>query len=212
MSSTLELSGQAVLWSVAPDERAAALASRPLLVLMHGRGSDENDLFALAPLLPPEAVVASLRAPLSLGPAYSWFSNAEPGLPSPLAAGDATEAVLRWLDRTGHVGATWLLGFSQGGAMVTQLLRFAPQRFEKFVNLAGFSIDGELPADGTLETLRPPLFWGRDPADPVIPQDAVERTAAWLPAHTTLTQREYRGIGHSISREEMNDVVAFLRG
>lgn len=210
MTSALEIADSAVLWSVPAEHRGAALASRPLLVLMHGRGSDENDLFALTPVLPPEAVVASLRAPLPLGAAYSWFPVAQPGLPSPHAAADATMAVLDWLDRVGHSGPTWLLGFSQGGAMVTQLLRFDAQRFDKFVNLSGFSIHGELPNDGSLETLRPPLFWGRDPADPVIPRDAVERTASWLPGHTTLTKREYPGVGHSISREELDEVNAFL--
>ncbi len=212
MTSTLPLSAEAVVWSVSSAGRAEALAGRPLLVLMHGRGSHEHDLFALAPLLPAEAVIVSLRAPLPLGDNFSWFPVADPGLPSPVAAASATEAVLDWLDTVPAAGPVWLLGFSQGGAMVTQLMRFAPERFSAYVNLSGFSVAGELPGDAALETTRPPLFWGRDPADPVIPAAAVERTAEWLPTHSTLTAREYRGIGHSISREELEDVNVFLRG
>jgi phospholipase/carboxylesterase len=210
MTSTLAISDSAAAWSVPRAERAEALASRPLLVLMHGRGSHEHDLFALAPLLPAEAVVVSLRAPLPLGPAFSWFPVAEPGMPSPVAAAAATDAVLEWLDTVETAGPIWLLGFSQGGAMVTQLLRFAPERFSAYVNLSGFSISGELPADESLESLRPPVFWGRDPADPVITASAIERTDGWLPSHSTLTKREYPGIGHSISREELDDVNRFL--
>lgn len=211
MSSSLSISARAAVWSVSEIDRSDALSTRPLLVLMHGRGSHEHDLFALAPLLPPEAVVVSLRAPLPLGDNFSWFPVAEPGMPSPVAAAAATEAVLEWLDTVGAPGPIWLLGFSQGGAMVTQLLRFAPERFAAYVNLSGFSIGGELPGDARLETLRPPVFWGRDPADPVITRAAVDRTDEWLPAHSTLTKREYPGIGHSISREELADVSAFLR-
>jgi phospholipase/carboxylesterase len=211
MTSTMAIADETVVWSVSAAGRAEALATRPFLVLMHGRGSHEHDLFALAPLLPAEAVIASLRAPLQLGDNFSWFPAGDPGLPSPVAAAGATEAVLEWLDTVPSAGPVWLLGFSQGGAMATQLIRFAPERFTATVNLSGFSIAGELPGDATLEALRPPVFWGRDPADPVITQAAVQRTAGWLPAHSSLTMREYAGIGHSISRDELDDVNLFLR-
>ncbi len=45
-----------------------------LLVLMHGVGSNEQDLFGLARLMPPQFHVLSLRAPYVLSPdAYAWF-------------------------------------------------------------------------------------------------------------------------------------------
>lgn len=210
MSSFLALDPHAVVWSVPEADRAAALASRPLLVLMHGRGSHEQDLLSLAPLLPPTAVIASVRAPLPLGDGFSWFPMGEPGFPSRVAADAAVQALLEWLDTVPAAGPIGLLGFSQGGAMAMHLMRHAPERFAAYVNLAGFVIPGELPADARLESLRPPVFWGRDPADPVIPSTAVDRTTDWLPTHSTLTTRLYAGIGHSISREELDDVNTFL--
>ena len=45
-----------------------------LLFLLHGVGSNEKDLFGLAPQVPPNFHVISLRAPNTLGPgAYAWF-------------------------------------------------------------------------------------------------------------------------------------------
>ena len=45
-----------------------------LLVLMHGVGSNEQDLFGLAPYVPENFHVLSLRAPYAMGPsAYGWF-------------------------------------------------------------------------------------------------------------------------------------------
>lgn len=45
-----------------------------LLVLMHGVGSNEQDLFGLAPYVPPQFHVLSLRAPFAMGMgAYAWF-------------------------------------------------------------------------------------------------------------------------------------------
>ena len=55
------------------------------------------------------------------------------------------------------------------------------------------------------------MFWGRGTDDPVIPRVAVDRTQAWLPAHSTLTERIYEGMGHSVSQAELADIVSFLR-
>jgi phospholipase/carboxylesterase len=210
MPSALTVDPSSVVWSIPEAGRAAVLAERPLLVLMHGRGSHEHDLFALAPALPDETVVASLRAPLALGDAFTWFPPGPSGDPSRAAADAAAIAVLEWLDTVPAAAGIGLLGFSQGGVMAIHLMRHAPERFAAYVNLAGFSVAGELPSDARLESLRPPVFWGRDPADPVIPAAAVERTAEWLPSRSTLTARLYPGIGHSISREELDDVNGFL--
>ena len=57
---------------------------------------------------------------------------------------------------------------------------------------------------------RPPFFWGRDKADLVINDDAMEHTEEWLHEHTQLTARTYPGMGHAISTAEMVDVSAFL--
>ena len=56
-----------------------------------------------------------------------------------------------------------------------------------------------------------PVFWGRGTADTVIPPSAINRTQAWLPGHSTLTERIYEGMAHSISQQELGEVVTFLR-
>src|SRR5689334_2129116 len=46
----------------------------PLLILLHGYGSNEQDLFGLAPYLDPRFLILSLRAPYELMPGgYAWF-------------------------------------------------------------------------------------------------------------------------------------------
>ncbi|MBC7518739.1 MAG: hypothetical protein H7248_07660 [Microbacteriaceae bacterium] len=215
--TALTLDASAVVWSVPLADIATALTESPLLVLMHGRGSYEHDLAGLMPLLPTGIVFASVRAPITVGPSsYSWFNDGQPGMPSAEAADAAVDATLGWLDDLAAGGlltpetAIGVLGFSQGGAMAVHLMRRAADRFVSYVNLAGFSIPGEWPGDEQLKQSLPPLFWGRDPADPVIPLSASQRTAEWSPLHSTLTDREYFGIAHSISREELDDVSGFL--
>lgn len=198
----------AVLWSAAPADRV----DRPLLLILHGYGSHENDLFSLAPHLPLQPSIAALRAPLPAGQGWSWFPLGVPGEPVGVALDAAALGILHWLDALPEQPTSiGLLGFSQGGAMTMQLMRHAPERFAFAVQLSGFIASGTHPGDARLAELKPPVFWGRGTLDSVIPEAAVARTQDWLPAHSTLTERIYEGMGHSISQTELGDMVTFLR-
>ncbi|WP_439564679.1 alpha/beta hydrolase [Microcella sp.] len=207
MSAMQLIDESAIIWSAPAEERAG----RPLLVLLHGYGSHEGDLFGLSPHLPLQPVIASVRAPLRAGPGFAWYGldGATPESRSE-GADAAARGLLHWLDSV-PATSVGLLGFSQGGAMSIQLLRHAPERFAFAVSLAGFVVRGEAPADERLAALAPPVFWGRGTHDTVIPAAFIDDTQAWLPRHTTLTERIYEGLGHSVSEAELADVLTFLR-
>lgn len=199
---------------MAENGRTEHSADARLLVLLHGYGSHEGDLIELAPWLPDDLTMVALRAPIDLGEGYSWM-NVQ-GSPQQLIAGGiaAAETVLDWLDTFiaswGTPVSTSLLGFSQGSAVSTELLRLSPDRFESAVVLSGMSLPGDRPGDAALAARRPPVFWGRDLEDPVIPEAFIDQTLIWLPEHSTLTERLYTGIGHGVSSAELADVSAFL--
>lgn len=204
----IDFDPDAVLWSAKPGERDG----RPLLVMMHGRGSDETDLFALASELPAEFVIASLRAPLPEGGGWSWWETVVSGNPDAERVDAAAAAVTTWLDALPFTPARiGTIGFSQGGAMATHLLRRDVARIAFAVNLAGFAIAGEQEGDAALALSRPPVFWGRGDADALFTPEIVARTEPWLAAHTSAEVHLYPGLGHSISREELEDVAEFLR-
>jgi phospholipase/carboxylesterase len=199
-----------VLWSAAADARAG----RPLLVMLHGYGADERDLFGLVPFLPEGFVVAAVRAPLAPpwpAPGYSWYPIEGLDGRDPDAVTTAASRLLTWLDASAPTdGAVGLLGFSQGAAVALQALRLAPERFAFAVNLSGYAAPGELPRDPELAAARVPVFWGRGSRDDVIPAFLVEHTAQWLPAHADLSGRVYPGLTHSVSEPELDDVRVFL--
>ncbi|WP_130176655.1 alpha/beta hydrolase [Cryobacterium sp. SO1] len=198
----------AVLWSAAAADRVG----RPLLLVLHGYGSTEGDLFSLAPHLPLQPTIAALRAPLPAGQGWSWFPIGVPGEPVGDALDAAALGIIEWLDALPEQPASiGLLGFSQGGAMTLQLMRHAPERFAFAVQLSGFIASGTHPGDTRLAEVKPPVFWGRGTVDPVIPEAAVARTQAWLPGRSSLTERIYEGLGHSISQAELGEIVTFLR-
>ena len=206
MSENLTIDDTATLWSTQATERM------PLLVLLHGYGADENDLFGLVPYLPEGIAVASVAAPLSPPwpmPGRSWYpiEGLDGRDASHVTA--AAEALLRWLDQTGAEKIA-LLGFSQGGAVSVQALRLAPERISAAIVLSGYAAPGDLPRDPELQELRRAVFWGRGTHDDVIPPELIAHTAHWLPAHSDLSGRVYTGLTHSISEEELRDVTQFL--
>ena len=203
----MRIDASAVLWSAPERERAG----RPLLVLLHGYGSHEGDLFSLAPGLPLDPVIAAVRAPLLAGPGHAWFTLG-PDIPIEEQGGAVDEsaaAVLEWLDTTEST-SIGLLGFSQGGAVALQLLRLQSERFRYALALAGFVVGAEHPGDAALAAVRPPVFYGRGTIDDRIPASTVALTESWLPQHTTPTIRIYEGLGHGISNAELKDVNAFI--
>ncbi|HET7725546.1 MAG TPA: dienelactone hydrolase family protein [Propionibacteriaceae bacterium] len=199
------------------SDLAALTSAEPLTgpvvaLLLHGFGSSEADLAGLAPHVMPGLPWASLRAPIVLGRgSYAWFRIGTPGDPELAPVDAAVQTVWDWVDahldpETRVVG----IGFSQGGVMASELLRTRPERVAATVVLGGFVQSAERPGDAHLAELRPPVFWGRGSEDRVIAPDAVARTEAWLPAHSTLTGRVYSGLAHGISAEEASDVAAFV--
>ena len=191
---------------------AAERAGTPLLVALHGVGSNERDLLGLAPALPAAWTVASLRAPMPWGPGWSWYPLGTPGSPALEPVDEAVAGVLDWIDSVAaehpRIG---LLGFSQGGSMALQLLRARPGAFAFAVSLSGFVVPGVADSrDEAVAAVRPRVFLVHGDLDPVIPPEATARTQAWAAAHTDLTDRSYAGLPHAVSAEELADVAAFV--
>lgn len=210
MTEALVLDADAVLWSA----DRAALAGRHLLLLLHGYGADEHDLYPLRAYLPEAFVVASLAAPLAPpwpAPGRSWYPIEGLDGRDPSHVTRAAESVIAWADaHAAGAASIGLLGFSQGGAVSLQAMRLAPRRFSYAVNLSGYVTPGELPRDAELAELRPPVFWGRGTNDDVIPGFLVEHTTQWLPERVDLSGRVYQGLTHSVSEAELADVRTFL--
>ncbi|WOP19824.1 alpha/beta hydrolase [Raineyella sp. LH-20] len=191
-------------------------AERPgttLVVALHGRGSDESSMLALAALLPESATLVAPRGPIPVGGGWTWFENKGIGRPLEASIKETAAALLAWLatveqDHTRVV----LLGFSGGTAMSGGLLFSAADRFAGAVLLSGtLPWDAGLDApEGLLSGM--PIFWGNDPADPVIPADLMSRSHRWLveDSGAALEDRSYPGMGHGISAEEARDISTFL--
>ncbi len=148
-------------------------AGEPLgaLVLFHGRGADEHDLFPLLDALDPERRLLGLtpRGPLSLPPGGAhWYAFGGLGTPDPGTFAPTFDAVAEWLDDLEIPAARTVLGgFSQGAAMTYALgLGEGRPRPAGIVAISGFmpSVPG-YPLDFTQP---PPAAIAHGTRDPVI--------------------------------------------
>jgi len=194
----------------------------PTLVLLHGYGSNEHDLVSALPivgaLLPDiSAKVLAVRGFFDIPGRpgrYSWFPGqvwVQPGQPGIAATADRLAGLV-----AEHTDSAVWLGFSQGMCAAIAVLRRRPRLFRGLVGLSGFSFDAEQQADNWLADevsagRGVPAFYGRDPADPAIPDYASAWALGFLREHTRLEERTYPRMGHSLSMEEISDVVQFLR-
>ncbi len=184
-----------VAWP-APDDPAT-----PLVVLLHGRGSDERDIIGLADHLPTGPSYAAVRAPIAEGGGYAWFANRGVGRPVAASLSETTAWFRAWLDRTADPSRpVVLIGFSGGAAFAGGLLLATPERFA-----GGAILYGTLPFDagvpttpGRLEGVPVLVAQGED--DHVIPRELLDATWSYLHDDAGAELRAERGPGgHGIT-------------
>jgi len=201
---------------------AAATTPRPwLLVLMHGVGSNEQDLFSLAPQIPERFHVLSLRAPFRMGPgAHAWFDfsiepNGERTINEPQETQSralAAEAIESASAQLGIPPERVVVGgFSQGGIMALSLLLTRPVLMQAAMVWHGRLLGQVAPLAAPPDALRGKQMWlSHGTHDNVIPlanAQAIAHHMAALPV--TLTYREFPG-AHEIRPSELTATVAWL--
>jgi phospholipase/carboxylesterase len=189
------------------------------LVLMHGRGVDENDLFPLLDLVDPDHRLEAFtpRAPLQ-PPGHTgnhWYVVERVGYPDK-ATFDSTYGVLgSWLEAVAEetgvpTERTVLGGFSQGGVMAYAMgLGAGRPRPAAIVALSCFvpAVEG-WKADFT-DRADLPVFHSHGAADPIIGVEFGRAAAELLQGKVALNYREHSG-GHTIDPRafaEMRELV-----
>jgi len=198
--------------------RPAAGEPEGLLVLFHGRGANEHDLFPLLDLLDPQRRLLGVtpRGPLSLPPGGAhWYAVHEIGYPDPGTFLPTYRAVAEWLDglaeETGIVPERSVLGgFSQGAVMTYALgLGLGRPRPAALVALSGFipTVEG---FDIDLSAPLPPVAIGHGTYDNIIAvefgREARDRLTA---AGAEVTYRE-SPIRHGIDPGFLDELVPWV--
>jgi phospholipase/carboxylesterase len=196
-------------------ERPAAADPEGALVLLHGRGADEQDLFPLLDALDPERNLHGYtpRAPLSLPPGGAhWYHVPRVGYPDPETFRQGYDALTEWFDALPFPPERIVLGgFSQGAVMSYALgLGKGRPRTAGLLAMSGFipTVDGWEP---DLEPPFPPIAIVHGAYDPVIPVDFARQARATLEAAGAEVLYREAPVEHSIDPSwvpELRGVVA----
>ena len=189
--------------------RRPARAKRgPFVVLLHGHGVDERDIFPLGEIFPHDATIAALRGPIADAEGgFRWFAHHAVGRPLAESLADGIAYVEAWLGAQ-DARSVWLVGFSGGAQMAGALLASSPQRYAGVAMLHGtLPFDAGIPLDaGRLAGCN--VFYGYGDADDVIPRALVNRSRAYLSAESG-AHAEIHGYraAHGIAAAEERDVA-----
>ncbi len=183
--------------------------ARAAMILLHGRGASAEDIMTVAAELTQPGF--AYLAPQAAGNA--WYPNPftaplesnEPYLSSAL---ETVETLLARVEETIPAKRVILLGFSQGACLT---LEFAARHARRYGGVVGLS-GGLIGPDGTPRDYPggfdgTPAFLGCSDVDPHIRADRVlEAGEVYKQMGAQATVRLYRGMGHTVSQDEIDSV------
>jgi phospholipase/carboxylesterase len=201
-------------------ERPAAERPTGLLVLHHGRGTSELDLFPLADVFDPDhrLHVVTPRAPLQLpgAPGYHWYTVARVGYPDPVTFGSSYAALAAFHDelweRTGITPERTVLGGFSMGTVMSYALGLGGDRPAPAGILAfsGFvpTVEGREPQ--LADRRATDVFIAHGRSDPVIEVGFAHRARALLEAGGLPVEYHESDVGHEIEPAGVRGALRWL--
>ena len=197
------------------------LDKNPLLLLLHGYGSNEQDLFSFAAELPEKYYIVSARAPYNLQyGSYAWYAinfdadqnkfsdNDQARISRDLIAKFIDELIDKYpIDATNVT----LIGFSQGTILSYAVALSHPEKVQRVVAMSGY-INPEILEDNYLKNSFSNLkvFASHGTADQVIPVEWGRKAKPFLEnLGIETTYKEYP-VGHGVSPQNFYDFKNWL--
>jgi phospholipase/carboxylesterase len=190
-----------------------------LLVMLHGYGSNEEDLFSFRHDLPKDWIIVSFRAPRNSDyEGFAWydidFNNPDKFLDVDQAV-DSMKLIMKSIDNLKHhyqlESKTNIVGFSQGGVLTYAMTLTYPDYFHKVACLSAYpepKILKNIKGKKEIQHLR--FFVSHGSEDAVIPLDWGRKAADFLyELGAFFTFREYM-TGHSVNQKNYIDLIHFF--
>ncbi|MAB30710.1 MAG: phospholipase [Formosa sp.] len=202
--------------------RKSILSSKaPVLVLLHGYGSNENDLFSFAAELPKELCIIALRAPYSIEPyGHAWYAiNFDSNLNKRNDVEQAKESMAIIMNCVNSAQSLYdtdpsnisLLGFSQGCILSIALALNHPEKFKNIIGLSGY-ICKEFLNDHQDEKAYKHLnfYCSHGSSDQVIPVEWARETPKHLESLGIKNHYSEFPVGHGVAPENFFEFKQWL--
>lgn len=197
---------------------------KPLVIFMHGYGSNERDLFGIKDALSADYNYLSVRAPVQLQPgSYQWFTKKPQteeydGVTVDLkSSGELLSRFIKAATEKYHTqpGKVFLVGFSQGAIMSYEVALRHPEQVGGIAALSGRVLPvlrADLKANPNAQLKGLAVFIGHGTADSRLPFSGAKDAEAYVKTlGITPEFHGYNGVGHTISQAEVDDLQAWFK-
>ena len=192
-----------------------------LLILLHGYGSNEEDLFSFANELPDDLLIISARAPQNLGPgSYAWytihFNNTQGKFSDIPEAIAAREQIATFIDEVQaeyniYPNNTFILGFSQGTILSYAVALNYPEKIQKIIALSGYVNPELLPKNiENIDYSKLDLFISHGSVDQVIPVEWAQQAPKFLESLNIKNCYKEYPVGHGVAPQNFFDLKKWL--
>lgn len=193
----------------------------PLLILLHGYGSNEEDLFSFAGELPDELLIISAQAPQTLGlGSHAWYSinfNDTQGkfsdIPEAIEARETIAAFIKEVQEKYTIlpKNTYLLGFSQGTILSYSVALNYPDIVQKVIALSGHINPDLLPENLTTKDYAAlDFFISHGSVDQVIPVEWANKAPEFLKQLNIKHCYQEYPVGHGVAPKNFYDLKNWL--
>ncbi|WP_299679478.1 alpha/beta hydrolase [uncultured Tenacibaculum sp.] len=189
-------------------ERAPKVATENpnVLILLHGYGSNEDDLFSFAEELSDELLIITVRAPYEMGyGGYAWyainFDANNDKFSDTKQASESVDKIAAFIDEIQakyNTNKTFLLGFSQGAILSYGLSLRYPNKVQHVVALSGYLLEDLIPKEIS-ESITTDYYISHGIVDQVIPFDWAKKTPDFLNKLNLQNEFHEYPVGHGVA-------------
>lgn len=201
--------------------KSSLTENAPLLILMHGYGSDENDLFSFANELPEELFIISVKAPYTLQPyGNAWYAinfDAEKGKWSDNEqAIESRDLIAKFIDEATtaypvNKNNVSLLGFSQGSILSYAVALTYPEKIKNIVALSGYINQDIFPDDiNQKDYSNLDFYCSHGSVDQVISVQWARQTAPFLKGLNIAHKYSEFPVGHGVAPQNFYELKEWL--
>ena len=198
-------------------------SNSPVLIMLHGYGSNEDDLFSFASELPQELFIISVRAPYNLEPyGHAWYAinfDADQGKWSDdeqaIASRDKIAAFIGEACKAYQLNSenVTLLGFSQGTILSYAVALSYPEKVKNVIALSGYINEGILLAGSEDKDYSKLNFYcSHGQVDAVIPMEWAQRAPKFLDKLQIKNVFEEFPVGHGVAPQNFHSFKKWLNG
>lgn len=193
----------------------------PTLILLHGYGSNEEDLFSFASELPDEYYIFSVRAPYDLQPfGHAWyaihFDADENKFSDDEQAKESRDIIISFVEQIKDKypideKQITLIGFSQGAILSYATALSYPEKIARVVALSGYLNENILIENfRTKDNKHLQFFISHGTVDQVIPIDWARKAKPFIEnMNLSVTYKEYP-VGHGVAPQNFYDFKNWL--